>query len=399
MIMIRFHQVFRSLVLLLAVLSGNVAVAGDFFYFNERGGAGGTPREIYKFDPLTGISTLQSTVAVAKRFYSLDRQPSTGIVFAVEPLTSGLYTLDTNTGAATLVGTIPVNTIISIAFDPTTGILYGNSLAFPDGLYTIDPVTAAATLIGPMGQQRRALCFDNSGQLYGFLISGRLVQVDKNTGANTVIGPTGGSLTVVSDATFTADGKLYASDYSGSLHEVDPLSGVVTPIGTTGLGQGLLGICGEISCSGSPTTYCTGKLNALGCTPSIGSSGAPSATAGSGFVINCTQVRNNKSGLLFYGVNGPAAVPFQQGTLCVKTPIKRTAGQSSGGTPAPANDCSGTWSIDMNAFAVSAGPPAPLPALVVPGTTVNCQWWGRDPGFAAPNNTQLSNGLSFSICP
>jgi hypothetical protein len=102
---------------------------------------------------------------------------------------------------------------------------------------------------------------------------------------------------------------------------------------------------------------------------------------------------------LFYGVNGPAAVPFQQGTLCVKTPIKRTAGQSSGGTPAPANDCSGTWSIDMNAFAVSAGPPAPLPALVVPGTTVNCQWWGRDPGFAAPNNTQLSNGLSFSICP
>ena len=60
---------------------------------------------------------------------------------------------------------------------------------------------------------------------------------------------------------------------------------------------------------------------------------------------------------------------------------------------------SGMFSIDMNSFAVSAGPPVPLAALQVPGTIVYCQWWGRDPGFAAPNNTQLSNGLTYTICP
>jgi hypothetical protein len=152
-------------------------------------------------------------------------------------------------------------------------------------------------------------------------------------------------------------------------------------------------------CVPAPTVYCTAKVNALGCTPSIGFTGAASATAGSGFTVKATNMRNNKSGLLFYGVTGQSATAFQGGTLCVKAPVRRTGAQSSGGTPAPANDCTGVYSLDMNAFAVSAGPPTPLPALTVPGTVVDCQWWGRDPGFPAPNNTTLSDGLEYTVGP
>jgi hypothetical protein len=149
----------------------------------------------------------------------------------------------------------------------------------------------------------------------------------------------------------------------------------------------------------SDVVYCTAKVNALGCTPSIGSVGIASATAPNGHVISASQVRNNKNGLLFYGVNGRASTPFQGGTLCVNAPIRRTGAINSGGNPIPANDCSGVYSIDMNTFAQSAGPPVPLAALKVPGTVVDSQFWGRDPGFPAPNNTTLSNGLEYTVGP
>jgi hypothetical protein len=146
-----------------------------------------------------------------------------------------------------------------------------------------------------------------------------------------------------------------------------------------------------------PTTYCAAKVNSLGCTPYMGWVGAPSASAHSGFTVYGYNVRNNKSGLLFYGTHGQSSQPFQGGTLCVATPIKRTPSVNSGGTPT-GNDCSGVYSLDMNAFAHGHLGGSPLPALTVSGTTVDCQWWGRDPGFPAPGNTTLTEGLEYVIC-
>jgi hypothetical protein len=145
------------------------------------------------------------------------------------------------------------------------------------------------------------------------------------------------------------------------------------------------------------TTYCTPKVNSLGCVPAIGFSGASSVSSGSPFVLRGTNVRNQKLGLLLYTASGRAAAPFTGGTLCVASPIKRSVALNSGGAALPASDCSGVYSLDMNAFASGALGWNPLPALLLPGTLVDCQFWGQDPGFAAPNNTTLTDALEFVI--
>jgi hypothetical protein len=137
----------------------------------------------------------------------------------------------------------------------------------------------------------------------------------------------------------------------------------------------------------SVATYCTGKVNSLGCTPSISTVNQPSKSAGN-FTVTCSSVINNKFGLLFWGY-GSLAAPFQGGFKCVADPVRRTPIQDSGGTPPGVDDCSGTWSWTfdtayMNAYGIG------------PGDTLYAQGWGRDPAVAS--TTSLSNAVKFTVC-
>jgi len=143
----------------------------------------------------------------------------------------------------------------------------------------------------------------------------------------------------------------------------------------------------EGGCGGG-VIYCTSQVNSAGCTPSISSSGLPSASAGSGFVVGTINELDNKAGLYFYSKTGPNNVPFQGGTLCGQAPLVRTPLKNSGGTP----PCNGTYSIDFNAYIASGKDPA-----LVAGQDVWIQTWSRDP--AAASTTNLSDALSFTICP
>jgi hypothetical protein len=143
--------------------------------------------------------------------------------------------------------------------------------------------------------------------------------------------------------------------------------------------------------SPGPQIYCAGKLNSLGCMPSIAFSGTPSASSGSPFTITANRVLSHKLSLLYYGY-GSAFTPFQGATICVAAPLKRMAIQDSGGNAGL--DCSGTLATDFNARIQSG-----VDAGLVPGAIVSARWYYRDPQDPAGFSTGLTNAIRFAICP
>lgn len=143
-------------------------------------------------------------------------------------------------------------------------------------------------------------------------------------------------------------------------------------------------------CTGSTSVYCTSKTNSLGCLPGILATGTPSAGRNTAaYTIFTSQALPGKAGLLFYGIFGPNAAPFQGGHLCVAPPTKRTPLQTSTATGSP--PCTGVFSFNFNAHIQSGTDPE-----LNYGRQVWAQWWTRDSGVAS--GTSLTNGLTFTIC-
>ena len=165
---------------------------------------------------------------------------------------------------------------------------------------------------------------------------------------------------------------------------IDPVTGDFI-FSTFGGGNRVLVIKGFTQ----PTVYCTPKLNSLGCTPTIGFTGLPSATGPDNFFVTATSVRNRKNGLLLWGT-APDATPFHGGTLCVLNPAKFLPMLDSVGNPPPANDCTGAYSVHVTqAFLTANG--------FTPGTAGYVQFTMRDPGFAPPDSIALTAALRFVV--
>jgi hypothetical protein len=134
------------------------------------------------------------------------------------------------------------------------------------------------------------------------------------------------------------------------------------------------------------TTYCTGSTNSAGCVASITTTGSPSAGASSGFTVRANQVLNQKTGQFFFGFHGQTK-PYFNGTLCVKTPLIRTTSLGTGGN-ASGNDCTGSMSLDLNAWLHQSSFP------VFAGDTLFGQFFYRDGTVV-----NFSNAVYFTVLP
>ncbi len=148
-------------------------------------------------------------------------------------------------------------------------------------------------------------------------------------------------------------------------------------------------------CEFASSTYCPTGVTSGGCMPTISGAGVASASLSCPFQIDVNNVDGQRAGIMFYGVNGPLASPWNCGgsMLCVKAPTQRTGAQNSGGTFAL---CDGVLSLDFNNF-MSTHPLA-LGQPLFAGETFQAQGWFRDPPCGKAT-THLSNALQFSLAP
>ncbi|MBI5435268.1 MAG: PD40 domain-containing protein [Planctomycetes bacterium] len=134
--------------------------------------------------------------------------------------------------------------------------------------------------------------------------------------------------------------------------------------------------------------YCTTKQNSAGCTPKIGATGAPRVSGPDAFFVWAYDVLPQKSGLLFWGLQ-PHGAPFLGGTLCVKPPLVRSPVMST-------HPLVGLWSCDA-AYSYQFRQSEMASHGLSAGDTLHAQFWGRDPGFAPPDNVSLSDAIRFTL--
>ena len=156
---------------------------------------------------------------------------------------------DVNTNVLSTVGSIGFGDVRGIAYDHTTGTLYGisrivsGSPTIPPRLITIDPNTGAGSLVTgnavlPVGSNTAEITVSATGNLVGLGRLGSLgspdtiLNINKATGVASVVNAGGVTTTSVSGLAFDhMTGSLYSSSYFGILSTIDPNTGIETSLG------------------------------------------------------------------------------------------------------------------------------------------------------------------------
>jgi hypothetical protein len=132
----------------------------------------------------------------------LDYDPIHDILYMADGflVNNRLYTLNRNTGAATLIGQHGIPCILGLAYDTRNQVLYGTQFACGTGLYRFDVNTGAATFIATMANRCGGLAYD--------VLRDRLVCVDDGNAAVYIVDRTTGAQTFVLDFGSNNDGGL-----------------------------------------------------------------------------------------------------------------------------------------------------------------------------------------------
>ena len=117
--------------------------------------------------------------------------------------------------------------------------MYGISYEGPTNFYQVDRATGAWTLLGNMGGSagiRGLTCDNTTGIIYGFDATlGNLYTVDPAVPSYTLVGPFGAAASTMIGMSFDASGNLWGYDIGNdNFYSIDKATGTATTIGSIG---------------------------------------------------------------------------------------------------------------------------------------------------------------------
>lgn len=179
--------------------------------------AGGSSASIYRLSPTYGDALPLTTLPVP----SMRTIAFRGDTLYGATTTGRLYRLNFATGDSTFIGAASGIMYSSISVHPATGVLWASvrpPIGLRDRIYTVDTFTGSATLVGATGDNfiTPSIAFSPAGVLYGLKGSGSqdntLIMISQTTGAGTLIGLTGTrgllAITMSPDSVVSSAGDL-----------------------------------------------------------------------------------------------------------------------------------------------------------------------------------------------
>jgi len=200
-----------------ATLAARPAQAAELWFSDDRAQLGRVD-----LDTVTSIGNMGTVMT------DLAFSPS-GVLYGTS--FNQLFTIDTATGVATLVGShfLSINALVF----GTDGTLYGASST----LYTLDPLTGSADSVGGIGYTSSGDLAFVGGELYLSVTSGgdSLVQVDLATGDGTLVGGIGRSAVY---GLATPNGNDLYGMSGTSVFGIDAVTGAAGPDVVSFAGEG-----------------------------------------------------------------------------------------------------------------------------------------------------------------
>jgi hypothetical protein len=159
------------------------------------------------------------------------------LLYAMNDQTNTLYSIDPNTFALTVVGSTGVGAgdFGDMAYNPNTNTAYWVPGRGNDNLYTLNLQTGAATLVGPHNvDDMFAMAYDtNTNKLYGESSNGNFYSISTSNGAATLLGT---NSVYPGGMTYRADTNqlILLGAGTATFYALNPANGAASPLGGSG---------------------------------------------------------------------------------------------------------------------------------------------------------------------